>query len=127
MNSAIVTGAVGRPRVVPLCGMPLNSALTFEARGRASLSDPTAGTLPSEFDDPPPSTTAKTIATPIATTTAPAAISTRGDAWRCRGAPFGRTGGGAAGAVRPALARFTARHRHVTVAPASSRPDRRES
>ena len=73
--------------MVPLCGMPLKSVLTFEA-GQGVSSEPTAGTSPSELDDPPPSTTANTIATPIATTTAPAAISTRGDAWRCRGAPL---------------------------------------
>src|SRR5579871_4785941 len=81
MNSTIVTGADGRPSVVPLWGIPLKSAFTSAASGSPPVREPTAGVPASDGDDEPrPSTIASTTATTAATTTAPPAASTRGEA-----------------------------------------------
>src|SRR5579871_1657639 len=103
MNSFIVTGAVGLPRVVPLCGIPLKSVFTSAAPGRAFVSDPTAGTFLSELDEPPPSAAARTIAATIATTTTPVATRTRGEACLCLEVPAFRRSGG--DGTRPACLR----------------------
>src|SRR5579862_887531 len=109
MNSTIVTGAVLEPSVVPCCGMPLNSAATSEAPGRAFRRLPTAtaffGNPLEPF--PPESTSATTTATTISAATAAPTARTRGDAWRGAAAPGGCVGrgtlvfpGGLAGAAR---------------------------
>ena len=88
--------------VVPVCGMPLNSAATSLAPGRPFARLPTAAWL---FGRPPPlppplSTTARTMTTATTATIPPAIASVRGEAWRARVPPLDWTGGGVRCAVR---------------------------
>src|SRR5579864_6414905 len=96
MYSVSVTGADGQPSVVPVWGMPLNSAATSDEPGSALARLPTAaaffGSPPPLL--PPPRTTARTTTTATTATTPPPIASARGEAVRARVAPFDCTGGG---------------------------------
>src|SRR5262245_56707532 len=92
MYSASVTGAFGEPRTFPCCGMPFSVLLMTVALGSALTSVPRCGVELDDDELPPVSTNPSTIAITISATTAAAAISTFGEAWRrCPGA---LTGGG---------------------------------
>src|SRR5262245_65494161 len=77
--------------------MPLYIACTSAEPGRPFSTEPTVGTSLATPEEPPRVNTMPRTTATATSTTIPAAIpSTFGLACRCLGAPFDRTGGGAA-------------------------------
>src|SRR5665647_2738867 len=103
MYSTIVTFARPEPSVMPFCGIPLKSASTSREPGSPAAIEPTFGTFFGVDEPPPVKTTISTTTTAITAATAPAPMSTRGEACRLRAVPFDWTGGGALCARRFSL------------------------